>query len=89
MVVTSPPVVPEPFEAREDEVSMQCEAVLPQSQVARLLEEAENLLHRTGVSKAGEGLSRAKRAFYEAYHHQNVKRNRQTLIVEYFKSYRS
>ena len=55
---------------------MECEAVPPLSQVAKLFEEAENLAFRTGVAKGGEGLRRAKLTFYEGYHTQTRKRNR-------------
>ena len=88
-VVTGPQGVPELFEAQEDEISVECEAVPPLPQVAKLFQEAENLALRTGVAKASEGLRRAKRAFYEAYHNHTRKRNRPTLIVEHFKYYSS
>ena len=88
-VVTGPQDDPELFETQEYEISVGCEAILPLPQVAKLFEEAENLALRTGVAKAGEGLYRSKRAFYEAYHNQTTKRNRQTVILEHFKYYSS
>lgn len=70
-------------EAGED-LASGCSEVPSLIVVAQAFEGVEDLAARSGVTEASKALRRAKRAFFEAYHAETRKKQRQTLILEHF-----
>ena len=61
-----------------------CEEVPPLGRSAEHFETVETVASRMGVTGASDALRRAKRALFDAYKEQTLKKSRQTLISEHF-----